>query len=97
MAKAKSKPAAGKAKTSLLAAQLKSKPQKLNPFELKGSKGHFDTIGRRLSGKKKSVIVARQEAVNRVRARSLKVNQFLASNLESFHWLLCLHRGRRRC
>ncbi|GLC69369.1 hypothetical protein PLESTF_000821600 [Pleodorina starrii] len=65
MAKAKPKAAAAKAKTAVLAAQMKAKPKKPNPFELKGSKGHFDTIGRRLSGKKQNVIQARQEAVNR--------------------------------
>ncbi|GIL50075.1 hypothetical protein Vafri_6396 [Volvox africanus] len=65
MAKAKPKAAANKAKTAVLAAQMKAKPKKPNPFELKGSKGHFDTIGKRVSGKKRNVIQARQDAVNR--------------------------------
>ncbi|GIL77894.1 hypothetical protein Vretimale_6572 [Volvox reticuliferus] len=65
MAKAKPKAAAKKAKTAVLAAQMKAKPKKPNPFELKGTKGHFDTIGKRVSGKKQNVIQARQEAVNR--------------------------------
>ncbi|GLI63095.1 hypothetical protein VaNZ11_005999, partial [Volvox africanus] len=65
MAKAKPKAAAKKAKTAVLAAQMKAKPKKPNPFELKGTKGHFETIGKRVSGKKQNVIQARQEAVNR--------------------------------
>ncbi|GFR42205.1 hypothetical protein Agub_g3096, partial [Astrephomene gubernaculifera] len=65
MAKAKPKAAAGKSRLAVLAAQMKAQPKKPNPFELKGTKGHFDTMGRRLSGKKQNVIKARQEAVNR--------------------------------
>ncbi|KAG2492669.1 hypothetical protein HYH03_009084 [Edaphochlamys debaryana] len=63
MAKAKPK-AAAKARAAL-AAQLKAQPKKVNPFELKTTKGHFDTIGKRVSGKKQNVITARQDAVNR--------------------------------
>ncbi len=65
MAKQKPKAKAAKAR-AMLGAQLKAQPKKPNPFELKGSKGHFDTMGRRVSGKKQNVIKARQEAVNRV-------------------------------
>lgn len=49
-------------KAVLAAAQ----PRKPNPFELKTTKGHFDTIGRRSAGAKKNVIEAREEAVNKV-------------------------------
>lgn len=77
--KRKGKPAPAKAagKKRPLAAQMKSQPKKPNPFELKGSKGHFDTMGRRSAGKKKNVIEARQEAVNRVRPPAQRLASLL--------------------
>ncbi|KXZ52129.1 hypothetical protein GPECTOR_10g758 [Gonium pectorale] len=77
------KAAAGHGKSAVLAAQLKAQPKKLNPFELKGAKGHFDTMGRRLSGKKHNVIKARQEAVNR-RKKTLLVEYRQLRKANSF-------------
>ncbi len=69
MAKAspKPKPRAGFTKGRPLAAQLKQRSAKPNPFELKTTKSHFETLGRRTSGVKKNVVKAREEAVSRVR------------------------------
>jgi hypothetical protein len=59
----KPKKAKGPAK---LAAQLKVKKAQPSPFELKGRKSHFATIGQRRSGKKTNVMDARKEAFNKV-------------------------------
>ena len=67
----KPRPRAGFTKGRPLAAQMKQRSSKPNPFELKSSKSHFETLGRRTSGVKKNVVKAREEAVTRVRLARL--------------------------
>lgn len=61
--------AKGKGKAPLAAQKKAQQNAKPNPFEIKRAKTKFDTLGRRVTktANKKSVVVARADAVNRVR------------------------------